>query len=571
MLLELRIGQIGLVDDLRLVCSPGLTILTGETGAGKSMVAGALGLLRGGPADKEFVREGEELGWVEAVFDLSEAPRTRRDCQRIGMMLGEDGVVILRRELRRSGRGRVLINGRLSSLSVLEKLGSRLLSIQSQHQQLELSRVGFARDVLDSALGLGELREQMQAAWTNWRDLLERLRRRRHEAEAAREQADLWRYQRDELSAAGLEPGEEAQLSETLKLQQNMAAIKDAVAASVQAIESGDGHVVERLGRGIRNLEQHTEASPRLREVVAQLHEASAAASEACLGLDRFLDSLDVDSTGLDELHHRKALYEDLRRKYKLDVPALIARLTDLEGRIAHHDAAVDDLAELEAKVDEARDAAQVVASTLHHRRSDGADEVAQRAAQIIRPLALADLMLAFQVTPREDHDQATIVAGVPCQLDANGADDIVLQVATNLGERLRAVDSVASGGERSRIHLGLTVMLRAGDEPPLLLLDEIDAGLGMDAARPVAGLLRDLATDAQLLCITHLATMAVHGERHWRVGKTERNGRTVLTVTAVTGDDRIAEVERLLGGSETAEVGQDQRAFAQALLDEAH
>jgi DNA repair protein RecN (Recombination protein N) len=177
---------------------------------------------------------------------------------------------------------------------------------------------------------------------------------------------------------------------------------------------------------------------------------------------------------------------------------------------------------------------------------------------------------MSFQVTPRKDTEQQTVIAGIPCQLDANGADDIVLEVATNLGERLRAVDSVASGGERSRIHLGLAVMLRAGDEPPLLMLDEIDAGLGMDAARPVAGLLRDLATDAQLLCITHLATMAVHGQRHWRVGKSEQDGRTVLTVTSVTGDDRIAEVERLLGGSETTEVGQDQRAFAQALLDEA-
>jgi DNA repair protein RecN (Recombination protein N) len=571
MLLELRIGQIGLVDDLALVCSSGLTILTGETGAGKSMVAGALSLLRGGSADKEFVREGEELGWVEAVFDLSEAPATRQDCQRIGVILGEDGVLILRRELRRSGRGRVLINGRLSSLSVLEKLGSRLLSIQSQHQQLELSRAGFARDVLDSALELGALREQMQTAWSNWRDLLERLRRRRNEAEAAREQADIWRYQRDELSAAGLEPDEETQLSETLKLHQNMAAIKDAVAASIQALESGEGHVVERLGRGIRNLEQHAEASPRLREVVASLHDASEAASTASLGLDRFLDSLDVDSASLDELQQRKSLYEDLRRKYKLDVPAMIARLADLEGRIAHHDAAADDLAELENKVDQARDVAQGVASELHRRRCDGAAEVSQRAAGIIRPLALADLVMSFQVTPRQDSEQRTVIAGIPCQLDANGADDIVLEVATNLGERLRAVDSVASGGERSRIHLGLTVMLRAGDEPPLLMLDEIDAGLGMDAARPVAGLLRDLATDAQLLCITHLATMAVHGQKHWRVGKSERDGRTVLTVTSVTGDDRIAEVERLLGGSETTEVGQDQRAFAQALLDEAH
>jgi len=570
MLLELRIGQIGLVEDLALPCAPGLTVLTGETGAGKSMIAGALALLRGGATDRDLVREGEDQGWVEAVFDLVESPAMLRECSRAGVHLADDGILVLRRELRREGRGRVLINGRLSSLSVLEALGSRLLTIQSQHQQLDLARPGYARDVLDSTLHLTELRREMRARWSEWRELQERLRRRRRETEAEREQVDLWRYQRDELAAAELDPCEEERLLETLLVQQNAAAIRDAVGAAVDTLEAGEGDVISRLGRSLRLLDQHGSASPRLRDVLGMLQEASDIVGEARLGLDRFLDSLDVDPAGLDELQERKSLYEDLRRKYRTDIPTLIERLHDLEERLARDQSADADLEELEANVTEARQAACDVAERLHRLRGNGAVDVARRALEIIRPLALQDLKLVFSVQPRIDDTAETIIDGHPCRLDSDGADEVTLMVATNIGENLRPVDRVASGGERSRMHLGLTVLMRAGEEPPLLLLDEVDAGLGMDAARPVAGLLRDLAADAQLICITHLPTMAVHGGNHWCVAKSERGGRTLLQVIAVTGESRVGEIERLLGGVGSDELGQDRRAFARSLLEEA-
>lgn len=569
MLLELRITQLGLVDDLALTCDPGLTMLTGETGAGKSMIAGALGLLRGGRAERDLVRDGGEEGAVEAVFDLSERPGLRRACAEAGVVLADDGLLVLRRELRREGRGRVTVNGRLSSLAVLEEIGPRLLSVQSQHQHLELARAGYARDVLDAALDLGGLRADTARLWREWRDRHHGLERRRQEAAAAREQADLWRYQHDELAAARLDPDEEQNLAEALRLKQNAASIRDAAAAALALLDDGEGDVRAGLGRAVRVLERQSGASARLDEACAALRDAESSVGDACLALDRFLDGLDLDPRGLDELQERKALYEELRRKYRLDTPALLERQVLLAGRLARHDAADRDLVGLEAETEAARTELAAACAELRRRRRAGLDAVAREAERIIRPLALAQLELEFAVEPRRDPEGAD-VDGVACRLEPDGADDVTLLAVTNVGERLRPVAEIASGGERSRIHLGLTVLQRSDEEPPLLLLDEIDAGLGMDAARPVARLLRDLAREAQLLCITHLPTMAAHGARHWRVAKETVGGRTVLTVARLDGEERVREVERLLGAVAAADAAAGGRDYARTLLAEA-
>ncbi|HPF34984.1 MAG TPA: hypothetical protein P5571_05175 [Candidatus Krumholzibacteria bacterium] len=569
MLLELRISRLGLVDELALTCGPGLTMLTGETGAGKSMIAGALGLLRGGRVDKDVVRDGAEDGAVEAVFDLGEKPGLRRACAEAGVILADDALLVLRRELRREGRGRVIVNGRQSSQAVLEQLGPRLLAVQSQHQHLELARPGFARDVLDGTLGLESLRDETARRHRAWRDLTHRLERRRQEAAAAREQADLWRYQHDELATARLDPEEEASLAEALQLKLNAAAIRDAAATALALVDDGDAGVRRNLGRAVRALERQGGASARLDEACASLRDAESSVQDACLALDRFLDGLDLDPRGLDELQERKALYEELRRKYRLETPALLERQALLAERLSRHDAADRDLQDLEAETEAARTAAADAAAELRRARLAGRDAVAREAERIIRPLALKDLELEFAVEPRRD-PAGPDVDGVPCRLDPDGADVITLLAVTNVGERLRPVAEIASGGERSRIHLGLTVLQRQDEEAPLLLLDEIDAGLGMDAARPVAHLLRDLAATAQLLCITHLPTMAAHGADHWRVAKSTARGRTRLTVARLEGEERVREVERLLGAVDAEEAAAGGRDYARTLLAEA-
>jgi len=568
MLLELRIGNLALAADVAVTLRPGLTALTGETGAGKSMIAGALALLAGGRGDRDLVRSGEDLAWVEGVFDLSGRPDLVSVAARLGVPLGEDAVLVLRREIRREGRGRVLVNGLVSSLAVIERLGPHLLAVQSQDQQRELAWPGFARDLLDDLLGLLGLRENVAAALATHRTAAQSLAQREQETSLAREQADLWRYQHDELVAAALREDEEADLAERIAEKRHAHDLQLAAATALARLDEGPAAARDGLGAAIAALTSQAARSPRLASARDGLATAAELVAEAAHALESYLDQLDLDPRGLDELEERKALYEELRRKYRHDVAGLLALQASLGQRIGRHDSARQDLADLEAAVADTRVALAEAAGVLREHRQIGAPRLATAAQTLIRPLALPSLELEFAVVPNA-MDGEVAVGGVSCRVEAHGADRVELLARTNPGESRGSVAAVASGGERSRIHLGLTVMRQGESGGPLVrLFDEVDAGLGMDAAPPIAHLLRRLAQNGQVLCITHLPTLAVHADQHLAVTKRVEDGRTTLRVCELAGDARIGEIARLLGGEgfggEDTEV---QLAYARELL----
>jgi DNA repair protein RecN (Recombination protein N) len=568
MLLELRIGNLALAADVAVSLGSGLTALTGETGAGKSMIAGALGLLAGGRGDRDLVRSGEDLAWVEGVFDLSGRPDLMSISARLGVPLGEDDVLVLRREIRREGRGRVLVNGLVSSLAVLERLGPHLLAVQSQDQQRELAWPGFARDFLDDLLGLLGWRENVAAALTAHRNAAQVLAQREQETALAREQADLWRYQHDELVAAALREDEEADLAERIAEKRHAHDLQLAAATALARLDEGPAAAREGLGKAIAALTPQAARSPRLAGAREGLSTAAEAVAEAAHALESFLDQLDLDPRGLDELEERKALYEDLRRKYRRDVAGLLALQATLAQRIGRNDSAQQDLEDLEAAVTGSCAALAEAAAVLRKHRQAGAPSLAAAAQALIRPLALPSLELEFAVVPNGAQGEIS-VGGVSCRVDAHGADRVELLARTNPGESRGSVAAVASGGERSRIHLGLTVMRQGESGGPLVrLFDEVDAGLGMDAAPPIAHLLRRLAQSSQVLCITHLPTLAVHADQHLAVTKRVEDGRTTLRVCELAGPGRILEIARLLGGEGYG--GEDteaQLAYARELL----
>lgn len=568
MLLELRIGNLALAADVAVSFAPGLTVITGETGAGKSMIAGALALLAGDKADRELVRTGEELAWVEGVFDLGERSELAAAAARLGIRLGDDGLLVLRREIRRTGRGRVLINGLVSSQTLLEQLGPQLLAVQSQDQQRELALPGFARDVLDAALGLAALRARVAADLAVLREASQALATREQESALAREQADLWQYQHDELAAAALREGEEETLLERIAEKRHAHDLQAAAAAALARLEDGPGAARDALGAAVAALAAQAARSPRLGGIRERLEGAAELAGEAAHDLAAFLDQLDLEPRGLDDLEERKALYEDLRRKYRRGVPELLALQESLAARLDRHREAREDLSTLAESVARAQAAVAAAALALRRRRRDGAPRVAAAAEALIRPLALPNLDLEFVVTPAAAAGGLP-VDGVACRVEGHGADRVELVVRTNPGESRGPVAEIASGGERSRIHLGITVM-RQGEQsgPPVRLYDEVDAGLGMDAAPPIAHLLRGLARRSQVLCITHLPTLAVHADQHLVVEKKVGDGRTSLRLTAVVGEARVDEIARLLGGEGFGSGdGEAQRAYARELL----
>lgn len=568
MLRELRVGQLALVDEVIVPFAAGLTVLTGETGAGKSLIAGALSLLCGGRADKHMVRRGEDVAYVEGLFDLARAPQQSEFLARAGVRVGGDGILVLRREVRRQGRSRVLINGLVSSLALLERIGPRLLAVQSQDQQRELQDSTYARRLLDRMLGNEKLLAEHRAGWQAFREMANALSERRREEALAREQLDLWRYQHDELSAANLHEDEEAELAEALELKRHANSLREAAASALSHLANGQYPARDRLGEGLGALEKILSKSRRLAEVHQELLTAEEALGEATVALNRFLDGLELNPDDLAETEARQALYQDLQRKYRRSVPGLLELQILLGERIERQEAAVGDLAELEAELEETRERLIGQATRLHRKRSRSAATMAARASERIRPLALPDLELAFAIELLADPEGAGVIDGTRCRILADGPDKVTLQSRTNPGEGMGPVASIASGGETSRIFLGLTILQQRAAELPLWLFDEVDAGLGMDAAVPVAQLLQDLARRCQVVVITHLPTMAVYGQTHLCVSKQLENGRTVLQVRRLDAAARVEEVARLLGGEGWGEGDQDaQRSYALELL----
>lgn len=572
MLTQLRIGNLALAEDLVIPFGAGLTMLTGETGAGKSLIAGALSMLAGGKADRESIRHGEDFAFVEGVFDLTEAKAPSEFVASFGIRVAADGLLVLRRELRREGRGRVLINGLVSSLALLEQIGDKLLAIQSQDQQRLLGRPAFPGEFLDTVLEHEELLGAVSGNLTAYGVLRDRLATRKTEAAFAREQQDIWAYQHRELTEAGLDPAEEADLAEKLALGRNARALLEAAAKAREGLTEGQVNARQLLGSAESVIDPLSENSPRLAAILEMIRDASAAVSEAATDLERFLDGVDADPAHLDEMESRKALYEELQRKYTRDVESLVEWRDELGTKLARQEDAAADLEALEAELVAAGEALAATAMELRSSRREGAPSVARRAAELIRPLALPELVVAFLVEPDLADDGLVAVEGKTCRVTGRGADRVVLHVQPNPGEAAAEVARIASGGEKSRIYLGLSVQAMSNQDRPLLLFDEIDAGLGMEGALPVADLLARLSEAGQVLCITHLPTVAARGVAHLKVGKSVTDGRTSVTVTQLEGTARVQEVARLLGGDETgtADGGASQVAYAQQLLGEA-
>lgn len=570
MLRELRVANLALVEDLAISFGPGLTMVTGETGAGKSLIAGALGLLAGGKGDRALIREGADLAVVEGVFDLADRPGVLQAFADAGWRVGADGLLVMRRELKREGRGRVLINGLLSSLTIFERLGPLLLSIQSQDHQRLLMRSDFARDFLDRFLELDAEKARMAEAVNHFKDLEKNLADRLAEETFARQQLELWEFQQREIADAGLDVEEEAGLAEQLSFGRNLRSLLEGLQSGYQDLLDGETNAYQLLARTLKALEPLAEKSPRLADILALVRDAEALVAEAASDLQRFGDSLEVDPVRLDELEGRHHAYTLLQRKYGRGVVELLELEAQLKDRIHRQKQATSDIEQLREDLEMARGEMAEAALDIRRKRVLGAPDVALAAQRRIRPLGLPELGVEFRIEPRREGGGEAIVGKDRCRIGARGADEVHLLVRTNRGESWNPVRDVASGGEKSRIFLGLTVLEVGKRVQPLQLFDEIDAGLGMDNAVPVARLLAELSQGGQVLCITHLPTVAAQGESHLQVAKSIAEGRTRVSVRRLEGEERVDELVRLLGGGAGSGGERDtQRAYARQLLSE--
>ncbi len=554
MLRTLRVRDLAIIDELELQLEPGLNVITGETGAGKSILLQALDVALGGRPDADLVRTGAEEGSVEAQFvNLSAAVRERLTAAGIPAPEGQDELLV-RRVIARGGRTRAYVNGALGSLAVLRELAPHLVHAYGQDEHQALRRVESHRELLDATGGLGRtLGEEMRTRHGRFVAAREAIARHRADTEAAVERAEMLRAQSDELVRAGLTPGEEEALAAERGRLVHAERLATLTAGAEAGLYSGEGAVVEALGRALAAVREAAGLDAGLGATRTLLESALAELEEAGQNLGRYARELTPDGNRLEAVDERLAQLARLKRKYAGTVEDLIRRRDELVAELDQLAGGSEAMAELEAAAEAARRAAVEWAGRLSVERRQVARDLSRALATELEALALPGAR--FEVRFAETEERA---------LGPEGWDDVEFFLATNPGEEPRSLARVASGGELSRIMLALKTLTAADQQGATLIFDEVDAGIGGAVAEVVGRKLRQLGRGRQVLCITHLPLIAAFAEHHIAVIKKEEDGRTVSSARPLGTSDRVAELARMLGGERlTREV----REHAEQLL----
>lgn len=580
MLRYFSVSQFALIEAISLDLRGGLTIVTGETGAGKSLLMDALGILLGGRSSAIVVREGADRAVLQAAFDRPPAAAIA-DAVLEEILPATDGAVspdevILVRELAREGRGRAMVDGVLCPVGRARELGGLLVDLHGQGDQQSLLSPAWQLRYLDGIGGLvprvEELarRHERLAAVRRERDLVRALHRERDQRLA------LLTYERDELRKAALREGERDELLETRRLlggsEKVAVLVAETLALLVGAPEDGAGEGIEDLvGRLGKDMERLVGWSESLAEPAQWVAEFQDRLGEVHSALDRLRERLDFDPAELDRVEGRLHEIDRLERKHGVDVAGLLARLAELERESETLEGASDRLAELEREHGAALAAYLELALELSAARIEAARSVEGRAEGLLRELSMpaARLRVMLARKPATGGDDLS-VDGRPCGFDRRGIDDVELLISLNPGESERPLRKVASGGEISRIMLALKLLAASGEGPATLVFDEIDSGVSGRAAEDIGRRLRALASDKQVLCITHLPQVAAFGHHHIEVSKRVEEGRTVVDASYLDGDERREAIARLLAGAEVTDTARRHAAelLARAAAD---
>ena len=535
MLTELRIRNFALIDRLAVQLGPGLNVLTGETGAGKSIIVGALSLLLGERASSEVVRAGEARASIEGVFEVDGRGDVARLLDERGIE-AEDGVLVLKREVAVEGRSRAWVNGTPATASLLGELGRMLVDLHGQHEHQTLLRRDEQRAILDAYAGNAALLAQVRAshaAVSGLRREAAELERRRREA---LQRADYLRFQADEIEAAALKPGEEDALEEEARRLSNSEELTSLSASLYDALAGSEGAVMGALAHLSRGVEQLIRIDPSQEPVRELLDTAYYAVQELGERMERYAATVEHDPARLDEIRRRQDLVFRLRTKYGGTVEEVVEIGRAARAELDLVDGAGFELGALEKRAAAAGAELERLAAELSARRTEAAARLAGEVNQVLPELGME----------AGRFEAVSVPLGEP---GAAGAEEIEFRVSLNRGFEPRALSFVASGGEMSRIMLALKTILARLDAVPTLVFDEVDAGIGGRVALQVGEKMRQVAGSHQVFAITHLPQIAARANVHLRVAKAERDGRTATEVDTLADDERVREIARMLGG----------------------
>ena len=545
MLTELHIENIAVIERADIEPGPGLNVLTGETGAGKSIVIDSLEAILGARASRELVRTGAQNAAVSAVFDDERAARwlVEHDLEPVGQYdpdTGEGERIVIRRRISAEGKSSALVNGENVTAAELRQLGALLLDIHGQNDGRQLMDETRHRDYLDGFAGLAPQLERQGRLYEEYRQALSALRKlEMTEAERERRERE-YRMTADELAAANIRPGEEEQLLARRELLRNSEKLTEDLDAAYEALYGGEDSAAEQAGNASGWTERAASLAPELDEALAEIESARASIEDAAERLRDFRESLDFSPGEYDALETRLSQLRRLEKKYGADEAGLAALLEAAQRGLEELDGSEEKRRELEAELAKRKKAAYNSAKELSQLRRAAGEELRQRVEQGLRELSMPSVRFETEIVPLE---------GEP-GFDATGMDEVRFLMSANAGEAPGRISKIASGGELARIMLVMKDVLSERDGTPAMVFDEIDEGVSGVAAQRVAEKLARLSKKKQVICVTHLPQIAAMADTHFRIEKTERDGRTYTKVTPLEREGRIRELARLHGGA---------------------
>ena len=538
MLVELVVENYAVVERVRVRFHPGLNLLTGETGSGKSIVVDALGLLFGSRASADMVRSDTERARISGIFEAPRNETFQKLLESAGIEI-EDGELLIEREVLAGGKSRAFAGSRPVTAGLLRELAPHLGDIHGQHDQQQLFSAEAQRELLDDFAGADELVQRTGGIYREWRRSAQELEELDKSEQEKLRLADLWSFQKKEIESAALKAGEDVELENERRVLRNVARLQESANAAYAALYDSPESASTQLRVALRKLEELSRIDNSLEGVVQNLKPAEAAIQDAAHAMGDYLDKLEADPERLEKVESRMAAIEKLKRKYGATVDEVLTFLAQVSGQLNAVETAGERKLRLGKELGALAESFRETAAELSRSRVAAAEKLARKVEGELASLAMGNTVFRIEVEPAPWSEQ--------------GADRIAFLISPNRGEEPRSLDKVASGGELSRIALGLKTSVGhatgAGGTGRTLVFDEVDAGIGGGVAEAVGRRLKKLASASQVLCVTHLAQIAGFADHHYHVEKRDTNGRTVAGIEELTGDARTREIGRMLSG----------------------
>lgn len=536
MIKKLSVSNYTLIDELHIDFSAGFSVITGETGAGKSIILGALSLILGQRADLKSLRRSDEKAVIEGVFDI--ASYHLRDFFDENELDYDEGECILRREILPSGKSRAFINDTPVSLAQLKTLGEQLIDIHSQHQNMLLADSRFQLRVVDTMAGDAALLADYREHYRRWRERLQAYTRLQEENRSGREEEDYLRYQLAQLDEAHLQEGEQEELEAELQTLQHAEEIKNELAVLQEFLHAEETGVVSLLNATLSRMRALSRLYPEVDEWAGRLESDYIDLKDIASTVDRSQENLNMDPERLTWVENRLDTYYSLQQKHRLASAAELLALRDsFAERLARIENYDEELAALKHEVDEAESQVRNLAERLTRVRKQSAADISHTLTERVKPLGMPHLQFEIEVSTRQ-------------QFDETGGDAIRFLFSANKNQPLQPVSEVASGGEISRLMLSLKALVAHAMALPTIVFDEVDTGVSGEIADKMARIMREMSRCMQVISITHLPQVAAWGQTHYRVYKIDTATATATHLVRLTDSERVEEIARMLSGS---------------------